>query len=875
MKILAIRLENVRQFDRPVVVEGFGPGLNLLSAPNEHGKSTVFDALQAVFFCPYRTTAKEVKALRPHAGGSPEVALDIAVGEGRFRITKRWLSGAFIRITALDTGTLVAQADEAEAWLDRIAGSAGDGGPAGLLWVRQGVTALDHGSKTEQADQKTARRNLLSSVTGEVESLTGGQRMDRAQDRCRAELGVLVTPTGQPKAGGPYRQALEAVAKLEEEEARLAGLAAQLGKALERRRQIGRDLARLNDPEAEAQRHDRLANATAAEAEAERHTRALEAAIEAESGARVLWESARDRLEQRGKLRAEHDGACNALASADIAADTAGEARTREETRLAEALRADAGAEAAAAAAQDVLNRVQRAETAAEQRDRREELADKLAKAEVQRTTVETATAAAKAAPTAAALRKLDRLAQDIALHRATLDMEGPAVTMRYADDAAGGVTLDGVALPEAERRAIPAGARLDLAGLGQLVVHPGRGTEAAGALEAARAAFDAALAALGFADLAAAEAAGRVGAEAGERARTAAATLAVLAPDGLEALRGRIAALPDPVEPDPTLPPGDVARASFAEAADARKTTSAALARARDGAERARDVATRAVAEQSAARMRLDRATAALPGPQDPDDAALGLALTDCAARHAARAAEREVLSATVPDLEATRASLARAQAVVAGAQEERRTLEAEQMRLATVIDLRAGEAVEETLEDIRQRLTVARAALERIDFEVRVLQRLALALEEARTAARERYFEPVMAELNPLMRLVFDDATLQLDSDAVLPSALVRNRVAENFEVLSGGTREQIALLVRLAFARMLAAGGRATPVILDDALVYTDDDRIERMFDALNREAGDLQIIVLSCRQRAFRELGGTRLTIRPAAMTVPAS
>ncbi len=53
------------------------------------------------------------------------------------------------------------------------------------------------------------------------------------------------------------------------------------------------------------------------------------------------------------------------------------------------------------------------------------------------------------------------------------------------------------------------------------------------------------------------------------------------------------------------------------------------------------------------------------------------------------------------------------------------------------------------------------------------------------------------------------------------------------------------------------------RFTPIILDDALVFTDDDRIELMFDALHRQAGDLQILVLSCRQRAFRDLGGNLL------------
>jgi uncharacterized protein YhaN len=79
----------------------------------------------------------------------------------------------------------------------------------------------------------------------------------------------------------------------------------------------------------------------------------------------------------------------------------------------------------------------------------------------------------------------------------------------------------------------------------------------------------------------------------------------------------------------------------------------------------------------------------------------------------------------------------------------------------------------------------------------------------------------------------------------------------------VLSGGMREQLTVLTRLAFARLLAKNGKPVPVILDDALVYSDDDRIEKMFDALHRQASDLQIIVFSCRQRAFERLGGQSL------------
>ena len=44
-----------------------------------------------------------------------------------------------------------------------------------------------------------------------------------------------------------------------------------------------------------------------------------------------------------------------------------------------------------------------------------------------------------------------------------------------------------------------------------------------------------------------------------------------------------------------------------------------------------------------------------------------------------------------------------------------------------------------------------------------------------------------------------------------------------------------------------------------------MYTDDNRIERMFDALTRQAQDIQIVVFSCRQKAFRDLGGRGLDI----------
>jgi uncharacterized protein YhaN len=218
-----------------------------------------------------------------------------------------------------------------------------------------------------------------------------------------------------------------------------------------------------------------------------------------------------------------------------------------------------------------------------------------------------------------------------------------------------------------------------------------------------------------------------------------------------------------------------------------------------------------------------------------------------------------------TAPDIAAAEATLKRVQSVVDAARDRIDALRPTIAALTERISGNAGEAVEEQLQEADERLEVAREHLGRVEREVKVLQRLQGALDGARSEARDRYFEPIAAELRPLMHLLWPDAELNWADDALLLQSLTRNGLVESVDVLSGGTQEQIAFLVRLAFAPLLAKGGRHAPVILDDALVFTDDVRIERMFDALHRQAGDLQIIVLSCRQRAFRELGGKALQI----------
>jgi hypothetical protein len=98
-----------------------------------------------------------------------------------------------------------------------------------------------------------------------------------------------------------------------------------------------------------------------------------------------------------------------------------------------------------------------------------------------------------------------------------------------------------------------------------------------------------------------------------------------------------------------------------------------------------------------------------------------------------------------------------------------------------------------------------------------------------------RERYYEPIRRHLRPFLNDIFPGAELEL-GDGFAIAGIKRSR-SETFGRLSDGTQEQISVLVRLAMGAMLAERGAAVPIILDDALVYCDDDRIKLMFDALS--------------------------------------
>ncbi len=343
-------------------------------------------------------------------------------------------------------------------------------------------------------------------------------------------------------------------------------------------------------------------------------------------------------------------------------------------------------------------------------------------------------------------------------------------------------------------------------------------------------------------------------------------ATLRRLAPEGVDALAAEVARLAPAPDADDAADPA-TAQTCAETAAQAETLADAAASEARVRAEAARESAITARHAHETLAARRTEAVAALAALADA--ATLDQALAAAETAHGQAAAQHATLADGAPDLEAARVALNRARSVADAATAEIHDLTVAIAGLNATVGTLSGEGVEEDLADVTLRLGAARATEAALRHEVEVLRALISALEAAQSAARDRYFAPVLAELRPMLRLLWPDAELRFDGDNLLPEALVRDGRDEAIGTLSGGTREQIALLVRLAFARLLAKSGRHAPVILDDALVYTDDERIESMFNALHAQAGDLQIIVLSCRNRAMRQLGGQKLRFEAVA------
>ncbi len=129
---------------------------------------------------------------------------------------------------------------------------------------------------------------------------------------------------------------------------------------------------------------------------------------------------------------------------------------------------------------------------------------------------------------------------------------------------------------------------------------------------------------------------------------------------------------------------------------------------------------------------------------------------------------------------------------------------------------------------------------------------------MKEERDEAYESYKAPFKDKIEQLGRLVHNDSFQVLLNDDLSIDERVLNGIKVPFESLSGGAKEQVSILARIA-AAMLVSEDNAVPIIIDDALGSTSPKRLKYMGAVLARAGKTGQVIVLTCTPERYAHLG----------------
>ena len=891
MIITGIEVSGVGRFISPTRLTGFAPGLNMLCAPNEAGKTTLFKALRTCLFQRHSSASEPIKAL---ASSDAMLPVDISVAfrsDGHdYVIRKRFLRGAMAQLTrdGVDHAR-GAQADEIVWDLLGVTPGSGRGGPdlgsLGLLWVGQRESY-------EVAKPSEAAENELNAlISAEVGTLIGGERARSVLQRVSGSLLERETDTGRPKTGGPLKSAIDAHAELLAQEQALQRQLAELEDDFSNLARIRSDLARRRDPTQRAAMVEQLAAARES-FDAGKAAASVLARLDVErNAARDRVESATERLANGRAAQKRVVEARERIAglNRDIAAQ---DARFGEvEQAIVEGERGLADAEAAIA---ELRAQVQRIEAMAEALDARERLAEwETRHADILRLTqrrAEIDASLSHSRVTASAHQEAKALSERIANLEARLEAQAPRLSLALLPDATSTVTIDGEALGHGHSRALRARTELAIAGIGTITIQPAEAGAAQEAeLASARRDLAQQLSDMGAASLAAASASLDAARElrterksVQERIEAAARELG--GADPLGTLESRIAHAKATITQALLRAGADILperralhrdrddlREREATAAQARQRAAQALQDLRETragitsrstlfrSQLAEEQARLALIEEEAAKVADTEAIAR----REAEHAQAGEALQRAQEAYDAQRTstpDADELDARAKRVERLQQALENQQAEIARLEREADLLEAGIRRIG-------ADGLEERLAAVTAAREIAAREEERARRDAGALRLLRDTITQTLSEGRARFLAPVKENLRPFISALFPGAELDLGDD-FRPAQLIRARGGEGFGSLSDGTQEQIAVLVRLAFGALLAKNGRSAPIILDDALVFSDDDRIEGMFDALARSAEHQQVIVLTCRTRAFAAIGGQLLQIEKA-------
>ena len=870
MKLERIRVEQLRQFREPFELAGLQPGLNVFAGPNEAGKSTLVRALRAAFFERYRSNSVDDLRPREDAAASPSVEIDFAAGGTDYRLRKTFLRRHRCELFA---GARRLEGEDAERELAQLLGydyaqrgasKEEHWGIPGLLWIEQGATHRIHDPVKHATDYL---RNALGQSVTEIASSRG----DDVIERVRRERAKLLTATGQQT--GDYRKAIDAIDAARERLQALDDRTAQYRRQvdeLEALRLEDAAQARAKPWEADARAadeartklvelntlRDRVASNAARIDPLQKHAMLLQQKLDSHEAARA---ASRDREEALAKAKLEAE-----RAEASVARWTAEQAIARADEQRAAAV---------LAAVRDLERRGELARRVQDLTRRIGETEDRLSRAQAHQARVlelrRLAAASFIEPEFVSTLRNRHEALRDLRMKQAAM---ATRIVFDLRPDAR--LTLDGETLAERGERLLTVPARLDIADVGSIAIQPGGTDLAELARDLARCEDDiaASLRSIGAASLEEVEERRTKHEDARRDATHTEKLLQTEAPRGIDALRTECEEMRVQRETAEaqwaSLPSAPAEGSDVPSPADAKMRHDTALQRLADVESqlvREQHARTAAASRAEAAARELALARARIEDPkraeeEQQDFRALESARSELATLTREVSAQRDQLARAHPDIleqdvERFRRSAELAQRAFSDRQGRMLLLQGQ-------LENAGAEGIEEERAGQAALVEAATRRLSELRLQAQALDLLLKLLEAKRAELTRRLQSPLRRHLDRYLQLLFPGATLELGEDLV-PQRITRKEgstdTSGDVESLSYGAREQMGVITRLAYADLLREAGRPTLIILDDALVHSDDHRLAQMkrvlFDAAHRH----QVLLFTCHPEAWRDLG----------------
>ncbi|TAN24143.1 MAG: hypothetical protein EPN30_06965 [Actinomycetota bacterium] len=194
----------------------------------------------------------------------------------------------------------------------------------------------------------------------------------------------------------------------------------------------------------------------------------------------------------------------------------------------------------------------------------------------------------------------------------------------------------------------------------------------------------------------------------------------------------------------------------------------------------------------------------------------------------------------------------------------EERNDREKDLVRVKALLELRGQAGLHDQLAETEMELEHATHERDSIERRARAAELLHRTLARHRDLAIRSYVRPFQQQLEGLAAIVFaPDVSFEIDHQSLQVVSRTMGGKTVPWSSLSGGAREQLCVLQRLA-ASALVSGDGGTPVILDDALGFSDPRRLQRLGAAFAVAAKTgQQVLVFTCQPDRYRHIGRAKL------------